>query len=97
MACGFPRLASRGGAQKLLNLSSLFYGLLVLAIKFISLLRLILIFLIFRPALARRSYAVARGRHASALARRSARSDHMGTSTGIVSKIVSPGFCAHFP
>jgi len=53
--------------------------------------------LIFRPALARRSYAVARGRRASALARRSVRSEHMGTSTDIVSEIVSPGFCAHLP
>ena len=34
--------------------------------------------------------AVARGRRASAVARRSARSDHMGTSTEVVSKIESP-------
>jgi hypothetical protein len=59
--------------------------------------RLILFFLIFRPALARRSYAVARGRRASALAGRSARSEHMGTSKYIVSEIVSPGFCEHLP
>jgi hypothetical protein len=45
------------------------------------------------PQLCRR----ARTRHASALARRSARSEHMGTSTDIVSEIVSPGFCAHLP
>ena len=42
-------------------------------------------------------HAVARGRRASALARRSARSEHMGTSAEIVSEIVSPGFCAHLP
>jgi len=41
--------------------------------------------------------AVARGRRASALARRSARSEHMGTSTEVVSKIESPGFCASLP
>ena len=38
-------------------------------------------------------HAVARGRRASALARRSARSEHMGTSTEGVSETVSPGFC----
>jgi len=41
--------------------------------------------------------AVTRGRRASALARRSARSEHMRTSTEIVSEIVSPGFCARLP
>ena len=41
--------------------------------------------------------AVARGRRASALTRRSARSEHMGTSTEVVSEIESPGFCARLP
>jgi hypothetical protein len=41
--------------------------------------------------------AVTRGRRASALARRSARSEHMGTSTDAASEIVSPGFCARLP
>jgi|AntAceMinimDraft_12_1070368.scaffolds.fasta_scaffold103172_1 hypothetical protein len=41
--------------------------------------------------------AVARGRRASALARRSARSEHMGTPTEVVSEIESPGFCARLP
>jgi len=72
-------------------------GVQVKGLGFRSLLRLILIFSIFRPALARRSHAVARGRRASALARRSARSEHMGTSTEIVSEIESPSFCARLP
>jgi len=69
--------------------------------KFIYILNLCLVYLYLFIYCDRRwraaVNAVVRGRRASALARRSARSEHMGTSTEIVSVIVSPGFCAHLP